>query len=257
MKTPRIGFKTPVALAGSVLAGLVLPGLILSGLLLTIIVPAAGLCTGVLAAETAEVDRKAAGNAAVPDQAAAEAAGALVDEVLRNTVGGEAVEAWTRSVIERAVGRAMERTGPMLGKTAPRHTGLMETTPLPAGRNAARMASRLPVRPNSGEVLVFMSLAVPPASWRQWSRDAARAGAPIVVRGIGQDGLQAFAGRIGERLGGSNAGAAIDPRLFRLFGIGRVPAVAVVPGGVPPCASRGCGDDPPSAPRPRNRKHRP
>ena len=44
---------------------------------------------------------------------------------------------------------------------------------------------------------------------------------------------------------GSNAGAAIDPRLFRLFGIGRVPAVAVVPGGVPPCVSRGCGDDPP------------
>ena len=37
---------------------------------------------------------------------------------------------------------------------------------------------------------------------------------------------------------------AIDPRLFRLFGIERVPAVVVVPGGVPPCRSRGCADDP-------------
>ena len=88
MKTPKIGFKTPAALAGSMLAGLVLPGLVLSGLVLTIIVPAAGLCTAVLAAETAaetaEVDRKAAGNRVVPDHAAAEAASALVDEVLRN-----------------------------------------------------------------------------------------------------------------------------------------------------------------------------
>ena len=38
-------------------------------------------------------------------------------------------------------------------------------------------------------------------------------------------------------------GIAIDPRLFRLFGIGHVPAVVVVPGGVPPCKRRGCADD--------------
>ena len=39
-------------------------------------------------------------------------------------------------------------------------------------------------------------------------------------------------------------GVAIDPRLFRLFGIERVPALVVVPGGVPPCRSPGCSDDP-------------
>ncbi|MDD9993706.1 MAG: TrbC family F-type conjugative pilus assembly protein, partial [Rhodospirillales bacterium] len=48
----------------------------------------------------------------------------------------------------------------------------------------------------------------------------------------------------GDRLGGAEAGVAIDPRLFRLFGVTRVPAVVVVPGGVPPCRSRGCADDP-------------
>ena len=32
-------------------------------------------------------------------------------------------------------------------------------------------------------------------------------------------------------------GVAIDPRLFRLFGVERVPAVVVAPGGVPPCRS--------------------
>ena len=50
--------------------------------------------------------------------------------------------------------------------------------------------------------------------------------------------------RVGPRLGGHDAGVAIDPRLFRLFGIERVPALVVVPGGVPPCRSPGCSDDP-------------
>ena len=49
---------------------------------------------------------------------------------------------------------------------------------------------------------------------------------------------------VGDRLGGHDAGVAIDPRLFRLFGVTRVPAVVAVPGGVPPCRSRGCSDDP-------------
>ena len=43
---------------------------------------------------------------------------------------------------------------------------------------------------------------------------------------------------------GAEAGVAIDPRLFRLFGVTRVPVVVVVPGGVPPCRSRGCANDP-------------
>ena len=74
-----------------------------------------------------------------------------------------------------------------------------------------------------------------------------------MLRGVGVGGLPGTAKRIGERLGGaeagpgswSGAGIAIDPRLFRLFGVTRVPAVVVVPGGVPPCRSRGCTDDVP------------
>ena len=65
-----------------------------------------------------------------------------------------------------------------------------------------------------------------------------------MLRGVGEDGLPGTARRIGARLGRAEAGVAIDPRLIRLFAIGRVPAVAVVPGGVPPCRSRGCADDP-------------
>ena len=49
--------------------------------------------------------------------------------------------------------------------------------------------------------------------------------------------------RIAARSPQDGAGAVIDPRLFRLFRIGHVPAVAVVPGGVPPCESPGCSAD--------------
>ena len=93
--------------------------------------------------------------------------------------------------------------------------------------NAMPAHSERGPRAGTAELLIFTSLSVPPASWRQWARDAARTGAPLVLRGVGDGGLPATAKRIGERLGGAEAGVAIDPRLFRLFGIERVPAVVV------------------------------
>ena len=44
-------------------------------------------------------------------------------------------------------------------------------------------------RVSTAEVLVLLSLSVPAASWRQWAQDAAGAGAPLVLRGVGEGGL--------------------------------------------------------------------
>ena len=161
----------------------------------------------------------------------------LVEEVLRKAGGndGESLGEWTRDVIERALGRA----GGTARQTVPGRSG--ETSPLPAERHAGELSGP---RPGTAEVLIFTSLSVPAASWRQWAREAAKTGAPLVLRGVGEGGLPATAKRIGERLGGAEAGVAIDPRLFRLFGVTRVPAVVVVPGGVASCRSRGCAGDP-------------
>ncbi len=161
----------------------------------------------------------------------------LVEEVLRKAGGngGESLGEWTRDVIERALGRA----GETARQTVPGRSG--ETSPLPAERHAGELSGP---RSGSAEVLIFTSLSVPAASWRQWAREAAKTGAPLVLRGVGEGGLPGTAKRIGERLGGAEAGVAIDPRLFRLFGVTRVPAVVVVPGGVAPCQSRGCAGDP-------------
>ena len=162
----------------------------------------------------------------------AEAARDLIEQTLRKTEqkhGGD-LGVWSREVIERALKRA--------GKEVP---GAAD--PLPAEEHSGSVVSGLTARARGPEVIIFMSLSAPEASWRQWSREAARIGAPLVLRGLSPGGLQATVKRIGPYLD-HGSGAAIDPRLFRLFDIEVVPAVAVVPGGVPPCTSRGCTTDP-------------
>jgi len=169
-----------------------------------------------------------AGSQEKPSEAAEE----IVEHVLKKgekSPPGD-LGSWSRSVLERALERAR--------KNAP------ETfATLPAEDQAGRLAGRLSEPPRGPEIIVFMSLSVPGASLRQWSREAARIGAPLVLRGVGPQGLRTTVKRVGAHLA-EGAGAAIDPRLFRLFEVKAVPAVAVVPGGVPPCESRGCSADP-------------
>ena len=175
-----------------------------------------------------------------PAPGAGDSVSDLAAEVLRKAGGNgnDGLGDWTRSIIDRA----LERADDAARQTVP-GSSESSSAPLPAERHAARTAAGLAGRGNTPEIILFTSLAVPAASWRQWARDAARIGAPMVLRGVGDGGLRATVKRIGPRLGGHDAGVAIDPRLFRLFGIARVPAVVVVPGGVPPCESRGCSDD--------------
>ena len=172
----------------------------------------------------------------------------LVEDVLGGADGdgGDALGEWSRSVIERALGRAGEtarQTNPGQDSDA-RPSASGSPVPLQAERHARRLSGNFGDRNATADILVFVSLSVPAASWRQWAHDAELTGAALVLRGVGEGGLPGTAKRIGDRLGGAEAGVAIDPRLFRLFGIDRVPAVAVVPGGVPPCTSRGCAEDP-------------
>ena len=167
--------------------------------------------------------------ASTPDEDAAR----LVEEVLRKA-GSDDLGEWSRSILDCA----LKRAGEAARQTVPGRSG--ETSPLPAERHAGELSGP---RAGTAEILIFTSLSVPAASWRQWAREAALTGAPLVLRGVSEDGLPATAREIGARLGGAEAGVAIDPRLFRLFGVTRVPAVVVVPGGVPPCRSRGCADD--------------
>ena len=175
-----------------------------------------------------------------PSLPAEDAARDLAAQVLREA-GGNGLGEWTRSVVERALKRAGTAAAGAAGGAASGVETGSAPAPLAAERHAPALAA---ARPNTAEVLLFTSLSVPAASWRQSARDAARIGAPLVLRGVAQEGLRATVKAVGARLGGADVGVAIDPRLFRLFDVSRVPAVAVVPGGVAPCRSPGCADDP-------------
>ena len=172
---------------------------------------------------------------------------ALADEVLHKAgeAGPQGLGEWTRSVIGRALERAGDAATGTAGRAGPATPAETRPAPLPAERHAASVKAGLSDRGGStAEIVVFMSLSVPAPSWREWAREAAAIGAPLVLRGVGEGGLRQTVKAVGERLGGAEAGVAVDPRLFRLFGIDRVPAVVVAPGGIAGCASRGCADDP-------------
>ena len=165
------------------------------------------------------------------------AARALVEAVEAARLGAENLDAWSRTVLDRALGRA--------GHAPPEEDGTAASTlPLPAERAAATVRRGLQSGGAGPEVIVFTSLALPEASWRRWSLDAARAGAALVLRGVVPEGLAATVRRIRARLPEGGAGVAIDPALFRRFHIDAIPAVVVVPGGVAPCRRRGCAGEP-------------
>ena len=189
------------------------------------IVPIAALC---LAAGLAARAQQAQEPADVRERMDAQAR-ALVEAVLGGPGADvEDLAGWADAVIGDALTDAGSAvTGPVPAEAV---------RGLPGGRFAAAQTA-------TAEVIVFASLSMPEASWRQWSRQAARLGVPVVLRGMDREGLAATAQRIADRRGQDGAGATIDPRLFRLFRIAHVPAVAVVPGGVAPCESPGCSAD--------------
>ena len=125
-----------------------------------------------------------------PAPGAEESVRDLAAEVLRKAGGNgdDGLGDWTRSIIDRA----LKRAGETARQTVPGASG-GAAAPLPAERHARGLAGDLQARPDSAEILLFTSLSVPAASWRQWARDAARIGATLVMRGVAEDGLRATA----------------------------------------------------------------
>ena len=184
------------------------------------------------------------------------AAGAQAQDARDRADAGHDMDAQARALVEAVLGGETSDTGDLADWAdgvigdALTEAGDGAIGPVPAEEEAAVpkggpgvAAATAPIP--SGEVIVFASLSMPEQSWREWSRQAARLGVPLVLRGMDRGGFAATVKRIAARRAPGGAGAAVDPRLFRLFRIAHVPAVAIVPGGVPPCTSPGCASDAP------------
>ena len=181
----------------------------------------------------------------------AAAAGAGAQQAQEPADVGEDMDAQARALVEAVLGGPGADVEDLAGWAdtvigdALSDAGSAVTGPVPVEAARGLRGGGFAAAPAAtAEVIVFASLSMPEASWRQWSRQAARLGVPLVLRGMDREGLAATAQRIADRRPQDGAGATIDPRLFRLFRIAHVPAVAVVPGGVAPCESPGCSADP-------------
>ena len=89
---------------------------------------------------------------------------------------------------------------------------------------------------NQGVVYVAVSLTMPRAALRQLAADAQRAGAMVVVRGFVEGSpakTMAAARQIFDE--DSAGGLAIDPQVFRAYGVQTVPTFIVATSPVTPC----------------------
>ena len=92
-----------------------------------------------------------------------------------------------------------------------------------------------------GGVYVAVSLSMPPEALRQLARDAHRAGARVVIRGLVDGSFKATMLKVRQVFDDRSAGGvAIDPQVFKAFAITAVPTVIAARSKVEPCGSLGC-----------------
>lgn len=95
-------------------------------------------------------------------------------------------------------------------------------------------------------LIAFVSLSMPEDSLKRTINDTTRAGGIVVFRGFSKEGPKPFVAAMAQlvdRQGATNM--AIDPRLFRAFGIDRVPTVVAVSSAFEPCDQLDCVTTPP------------
>lgn len=112
--------------------------------------------------------------------------------------------------------------------------------PLPA------LGGALPASRGHPEVqpVLLVSFSIPQVSLRALATDAARAGIPLVFRGLVNDSLDQTAAAMRRLLGRDQALAgasfAIDPTLFERFQVDRVPTLILPLEPLEACDQRGC-----------------
>ncbi|WP_127476704.1 type-F conjugative transfer system pilin assembly protein TrbC [Sulfurivermis fontis] len=112
----------------------------------------------------------------------------------------------------------------------------------------SNMGAAPPLSRTDEQLLVFISASVPKESLRRLARQAADAGAPLVLRGVVGGDFPATAEFMRDILGEQEprARAMIDPTLFARFDVQQVPAVVLVPAGACVAGVRACPEATPA-----------
>lgn len=80
----------------------------------------------------------------------------------------------------------------------------------------------------SNEVVVFVSFSMPINSLQEWSIQAQKIHAPLVIRGLVNDSFLDTQKAVKQIIGSVNkGGVVVDPRLFQQYHITQVPSVLI------------------------------
>jgi len=101
-----------------------------------------------------------------------------------------------------------------------------------------------PADPAVGGIYVAVSLSMPQEALRALVRDAHKAGATVVIRGLVDGSFKATLLKVREVFNDRSAGGvAIDPQVFKAFGVTAVPAIIAARSAVEPCGKLGCSPE--------------
>ena len=97
---------------------------------------------------------------------------------------------------------------------------------------------------SDGGIYVAVSLSMPPEALRALARDAHKAGARVVIRGLVDGSFKATLIKVREVFDDRSAGGvAIDPQVFKAFHVTAVPAIIAARSPVEPCGKLGCSPE--------------
>ncbi len=171
----------------------------------------------------------------------AQSAGDLVERVQKRTEGARPdAQAFFESVkgregVFREQAQAVVDAG---GNAAVLNRGFadLEDTDFRGGGALATVGDE-PANPE-GVVYVAVSFSMPPADLRRLARDAHRAGAVVVIRGLVKGSFQQTLIRAKAVFDEESVGGvAIDPNVFRAFNIQAVPTFIAAKAPVQPCGA--------------------
>lgn len=79
----------------------------------------------------------------------------------------------------------------------------------------------------TSRVIIFVSFSMPPASLKNWMRDAEKIHAPVVIRGLVDHSFKETTKKMMALTEDNHGGVQLDPTVFDYFHINKVPAVVV------------------------------
>ena len=163
------------------------------------------------------------------------AARELIDQAeARGRSAEEALQGWATQVQER--GQEYRQEAETLAATNRQnlHRGMTMLKNDPFFGDAAEIASAQPEE--EGALYIAVSLTMPKPALRQLALDANKAGAKVVIRGLVNGSFEQTLVAAKEIFDeNSIGGVAIEPQVFRAFGVERVPTFIAAKAPVQPC----------------------